>query len=348
MKLFRSFLKAPNKKVSMIAFLVASCVTTSTKREELSPYIHSESFYSPYRETLQSSCKETCPNDVLFKFYCRNGKQRRKLTAKFLAILGKPPLNVSVEEGAKARQNAAERMKKSIESFYLRGLAEPRDNSMMTFTGLPSNNFSDIRRGLKNLRIDKKAFAPVFIKTGGASDPILAMMGKLPQYKWAAEVGEVTRDRNYGYSECRGRVKCELFDSCEDSKVEQKCSYYVSGPLFAFVDNKKLAVRGESIYPLRRLIPFETHSFSSEYTMLIPPETQTGLFGGTIFVRKDGTFDLEQAVKDRRRLWEAYIKRFTMVAEAQDKDPDITRYEVSLNLEPFCAYGRRIDDILTK
>jgi hypothetical protein len=82
--------------------------------------------------------------------------------------------------------------------------------------------------------------------------------------------------------------------------------------------------------------------------MLIPPQTQKDLFGGTAFVRTDGTFDLAAAVRDRKRLWSAYIERFSSVKEAQDKDPDVTRYEVTLDLSAFCAYGRPVTDLTTK
>jgi len=150
------------------------------------------------------------------------------------------------------------------------------------------------------------------------------------------------------------------------------------------VDTKGLkSTNMQTVYPIKPLVPFEPRFFSSSFTMLMPLKVQRTVWANGskeklknlpnyataseeqranafreidqkindwqgFFVNEDGTFNISDAVKERSDLWQEYIQTFTNVKRSQSADPQIIDYEVSLDLNVFCAYGRPISDFITK
>ena len=105
---------------------------------------------------------------------------------------------------------------------------------------------------------------------------------------------------------------------------------------------------GKILYPLYPVIPFETEFLPRHFTMLIPEATQNDLFEKrTYFLKDDGSFNLSAAISERDRLWEAFINGQTSLKESQTDDPQVIDFEVELNLDIFCSYGRLVSDLVT-
>ena len=82
--------------------------------------------------------------------------------------------------------------------------------------------------------------------------------------------------------------------------------------------------------------------------MLIPEATQQQLFKQkTYFLKEDGSFNLSDAIHNRKKIWDDYIAAQTSLKESQTDDPQIIDFEVELNLTAFCSYGRFVGDLVT-
>lgn len=127
--------------------------------------------------------------------------------------------------------------------------------------------------------------------------------------------------------------------------------YATSTPLNVFEFGNKNGDY-QRMFALMPLIFAETFYFPNFYTMLIPEEEQKGIWKGShsskAFFVSGGKFQLGEAVRDRYSLWDAYFQSFTSYKAAQTKDPRVIDYEVSLDLSLFCAYGRPVDDFISK
>lgn len=183
---------------------------------------------------------------------------------------------------------------------------------------------------------------------------------------------------------CANDKDCEIFKNLGTCSVANQIESYF-GYVNPKAEHNSGIKPPHSLHLVTPTYPFEPAIFANNFTMLIPAKTQFEIFSQDVFlqsfdqntiardwgifgvkkkldnvpdylnkmvpiffVKKDQTFDITNAINRRRDLWIAYIDRFTSVKEAQDRDPDITKYEVSLDLSPFCAYGRPISDLLTK
>lgn len=126
------------------------------------------------------------------------------------------------------------------------------------------------------------------------------------------------------------------------------------------------------LFPAPPVVSYEAHWFTSQFTMLIPETIQKQVFakyydapygihageydsnrngyidGKGFFVNSDESFNLTDAVEKRTALWNAYFKTFTQIKEAQTEDPVVIDFEVNLDLNLFCAYGRNINDLTSK
>lgn len=98
----------------------------------------------------------------------------------------------------------------------------------------------------------------------------------------------------------------------------------------------------------------DLNNLMSEYTLLAPKEaieqiTESEFDGNStyaaIILNENGEVDLSKAIDNRDRLWKAYIKKFTSVKESSEDNSQKAIIELSLDLNTFCKYGRRISDI---
>lgn len=110
---------------------------------------------------------------------------------------------------------------------------------------------------------------------------------------------------------------------------------------------------GNYVWPIHPAGILEAGLLPTHFTMLIPENVQKKFFdkkqsGRGFFIRPDGAFDLTEAIKDRRKLWNAYFSQAVRVDEAQTEDPSIIQFNIRLNLDLFCAYARPVKDLLTK
>lgn len=69
--------------------------------------------------------------------------------------------------------------------------------------------------------------------------------------------------------------------------------------------------------------------------------------GGYLALDKDCKFSSGQALVDRARAWKNYAHRFTVVKEAPIGSDKI-RFEITLDMTAFCAYGVAVSDLVSQ
>lgn len=98
----------------------------------------------------------------------------------------------------------------------------------------------------------------------------------------------------------------------------------------------------------------DLNNLMNDYTLLAPKEVMEAMTDSefdsrfpysAIILNETGEIDLSKAIENRDRLWKAYINKFTTVNEAPEDSSKKSIVELSLDLNAFCKYGRKISDI---
>jgi hypothetical protein len=104
--------------------------------------------------------------------------------------------------------------------------------------------------------------------------------------------------------------------------------------------------------PLFRRTIREIDLLRTYYVPLMSAEVQKKVFrpgtfqGRTeIAVKSDGSPSIAEALKAREALWIKYIQGQTTVKESVTDDGNVFNFEVSLELNNFCAFGRAVGDL---
>lgn len=58
------------------------------------------------------------------------------------------------------------------------------------------------------------------------------------------------------------------------------------------------------------------------------------------------TSGITMAIKYQKYLWNLYLEKMTAVKEAAAEDPYLLKFEVDLDLELYCRYRQRVQDLL--
>lgn len=105
-------------------------------------------------------------------------------------------------------------------------------------------------------------------------------------------------------------------------------------------------------YPIR--IPYVT-ILVDQFTIIEPIEFQNGIYKEdnchdesekTYGYNEEGSFDAELSLDYRDQIWKRYITHFTSIKESQSDDS--ISVELALDLNPFCRYGRNVQDLKSK
>lgn len=92
----------------------------------------------------------------------------------------------------------------------------------------------------------------------------------------------------------------------------------------------------------------------NEYTILAPKEViekmtdaefDSGNLYDSLILNENGEVDISKAIDRKNHLWKAYISKFSSIKEATEDNSRKSTVEVSLDLNTFCRYGRKISDL---
>lgn len=98
----------------------------------------------------------------------------------------------------------------------------------------------------------------------------------------------------------------------------------------------------------------DLNSLFSQYTLLTPKEVTEQITDNsfdskflyrTILLDENGNANISKAISGKDNLWKTYIKKFTLIKESEDDNSNKSNLELSLDLNVFCKYGRKISDL---
>lgn len=115
----------------------------------------------------------------------------------------------------------------------------------------------------------------------------------------------------------------------------------------------KIPVAGVSkVYPIAATGFGEIAAWVKNYTMFIPPSEQKKLMkeagSDEPLGFKEGKPSPTEALKNQDLIWANYLIAFTKVEQSTRKDPQLIDMKITLDLEPFCKYGRLASDLIAK
>lgn len=279
----------------------------------------------------------------LFSAYCRSGKPSMELKVPIRAVLLSPSRGQIIDETTSSLSQVRWETEKFVGSFFA-----------LTATGPGLRNGYDYAHSIwtegksGDIGIGAAAFQ--------------SSSESLHQSKQTSEVPHAVMYPNDPkvYLSYGGARYLEVINDHAEFRTGSSDGVFgmtTGEPLIAFeIDYTKgdyrRYVAEHQMFALKPLRFAETFYFPNYYTMLIPEKEQAGIWRGlhpsrTFFV-SSGKFKLSEAVRERHSIWNAYFETFTSYKVAQTKDPMVVDYEVSLDLSLFCAYGRPIEDFITK
>lgn len=332
----RSFLI--NIKGILSLLLVFGCTHRSSgiyRSAEKEPFLQVQSYFTPHDKSLRAIVGNGDPLAAdprrVFEHYCANGRSQRAVETTIRAVLPRQPKGVAIDVASQMQESMYQSYRSLIKKFYQASfyegiLDDKRRSEAPPVFGFRDPSSKTFVRLAKESRANEK-FPLTLLALNGSSTLLMGTL-KLQVYSAVA----------YDGSE-KGLFKWR--ESENDPPLRD-------GIDVVFPERPMRDEKGQLFYPLYSALPFEVGFFRKYFTMLIPEETQRQLFNGrSLFIRDGGSFDLGQAVEHREQLWNAYVESQTSLKEAQTDDPQIVDFQVKLEMDLFCRYGRVVSDLLT-
>lgn len=336
MRLFRSY--SIRTKIYLNTLLLTGCALQTGgiyKQAELEPFEEIKTYVTPHEKTLDAIVGRGDPMSAdprrVFDHYCANGRNQRPLETTIRAVLPRLPKGVALDVASSAQQDIYKYFRNLVKNYYNQSLYEDTlgnkklPNSNVVFA-IKEPTLDGITSLAKDTRANDKT--PLTLLSINGHNTLLLGMMKLPTYARSYYSG--SENGLFQWRESQGEP---ALGSALD----------VIFPKRPILDD-----RGQQIYPVYPALPFEIIFLQKYFTMLIPKETQQQMFGDDeFFLHKDGSFDLGAATQRRASIWNAYVASQTSLKEAQTDDPQIIDFQVKLDLNLFCRYGRIVSDLLT-
>lgn len=151
------------------------------------------------------------------------------------------------------------------------------------------------------------------------------------------------------------RLAAAMPDYCRGAKPTRELSMFysarISRPAPGTPLDVALRLEQEETEKLRneargafRTQPPDPMAWAMENYTFLTPESEKQAYGLGDLVAMS---EISLALKYRTLLWRSFFEHFTRVKEAPSNDPEVVRFEVSLDLSYYCRYRRRVQDLVT-
>ena len=264
----------------------------------------------------------------VLNFYCHNKKQVQPLTLKLSGIVMPHPAGVSLDKAEKFRAEQVSRLRAEARDFF-------RWNEFVWL--IPKISSSEIEKKLKN--------RDIYFEGGNHKEHFQWKRPEIPHLLPPA----VTKDSGFymglgmSYDQKKDweAVPALLATTTLRRKLviivpppEEKTIYYnyaLNTALEAFRSEKDRA---------------PTQSELSEITTELERHMDT--WHGTFF-DKNGRLNTEALADEDKiqKMWDKYFQAMTTTKEVQTPDPNRIDFEVSLDLNPVCAYSQPKNNFIT-
>lgn len=276
-----------------------------------------------------------------FPQYCQSGKQVRDVTQKIRLVIPRPPKGLALA----AAQNKAAELKQVGEAMiplFFQYASDPSDvlilkegekyPAVRSFA-LQSGKSVDLEKEFQNPRSTVGGVVYinrfVFLKPTD-SDVVYLVPNRFTELHWGLKYFDAGIYSNHPIPGRSG-----LFALTPERSIRAK--NLTTQPYNAV----------SVLAPARNMALYDFHT---NFTALISatkvqedlPELQS------IFLNPDGSISTAKALQAKEQFWKFYLQKFTTVKEAQSDNPAFKDYEVSLDLNLFCTFGRQTMGLLSK
>jgi hypothetical protein len=302
---------------------------------EKEPFLQVQSYFTPYDKSLRTIVGSGDPLAAdarrVFEHYCSNGRSQKAVETTIRAVLPRQPKGIAIDVASQMQESTYQSYRSLIKKFYQASSYQDILDGKKTSEAPPVFGLRDPSpKAFVSLAKESRANEKIpltLLALNGSSTLLMGAM-KLPVYSAVSYEGSE-----------KGLFKWRETDN--DPPLRGAIDVI-------FPERPMRDEKGQLFYPIYSALPFEVVFFRKYFTMLIPEETQHQLLNGrSLFIRDGGSFDLGQAVERREQLWNAYVESQTSLKEAQTDDPQVVDFQVKLEMDLFCRYGRAVSDLLT-
>lgn len=304
--------------ILLTGILISGCATKVLYSEDElnSLFNHSNSpvLWSPNIEELSLFLKGQPAEKSVFSFYCSNGIQKRKLLTKIQAVISAPPKGISLDKAIVIQNQKQENLISFIKLFYRNIFL--KDVWTKSGIGLETeqSEFFTVRSTESEL-YPYSTTPSLLLKS--SDDKALNLVFGLPH-----------------------------FTIQYDSKKFFIPKYFIvgnGGHKSGFV-----MITSNTINAYENSNSESSEPFNTTTDLQLIEAVLTNTF--TILPEDENLFSTQNLTSEKNlaAIWEHYLIQNTSYKEAQTSDPNIIRYEISLDLNGFCKRARPITDLLSK
>lgn len=298
--------------------------------------------WSPNLAAMRSTLKKDSKLPIekqIFNFYCSQGHQTRALKTKIHAVISRPPTGAPVDEAALIQSKKRQLIQDQIQNFY---------RTLFLEDGLTRSGFG------------QETELNEFFATEAKSNSEFIAKSKTPTEACDSGcVSIVSFDQDFQLILSFGLRRYQTQYVREKFLIPKYLLVGTDTNLSGFVSANKQTVNAFTSSSAEEATEHRTMTdlyfiekiLAQKFTMLIPAAVQESIFGSPkFFISNADQFSIRESIDSSqlKKLWSAYLSKFTTYKESQSPDPQILDYEVELDLKPLCSYGRAIDDLISK
>ena len=285
---------------------------------------------------LVASCSTTQNNDVtisgkqfkdgndVFHHYCPNGKQAASLKINVVYISPIPAPGLPLNRAGEALK-IVEAKKNCSARWIFANLADnklylPEDATYEEIVSYAKTRTADYDPHSRKV----KPYT-VFLRTD-VSNRYVLFFERIYDFDRYNEIKYRSYPNHY-FSLTELKMLKEAFTIIEPIELQQK----------KYIDPLPQSCNG-----LENYIP-ENRESTESY-----PQDTFRNFLGYDRLNKDLPIDIADAIRFKKEIWERYLIYNSTVKESPTNDPQIKNIEVSLDLNDFCKYGRKVSDLQSR
>ncbi len=306
------------KTISLIA--LTSTVSCSTTKQDLYVFLEQQNRYSKYSNEIPSIERTSIspegeinrPDNSRLATRIRNNLcKAKKVKVSMTGVLPRIPAGTPVDQIKKNLKTHRDTFTAGAPRIFFAGMGgDLNDDVLKNLTNKNNGNRQTAEKSECTLGGDTEAASIAWLKS------------RTPK---TARVDAEDRLRTVFFYDVLSK-KFYLAASDLDE--------YHAGILLGIRDRRiaeSTKVRGDTAYSCEYGAIGEVHLLFRNYTFM-PPDNN----------------DIRHAINGRVDFWMQYVANYSSVTEKPTSDPQIIKYEVTLDFDRFCQYGKPLRDLVSQ
>ena len=292
---------------------------------------------------------------ALYDGVCREKKPIGNLSININLIVPKPGKGIPLDIATQARNAYVEEARKQVHQFFaaVSTCQPPAQGSSQVHNGnqLAIIGDSSLRNQLLASELGIK-LAPVF-QNGFNSDayPVfLSVLSDDDVYLGSPHgLTFINQDGHTGGLGNYVKIGMPFAMQLTEDWVPRILAMNPTPPTKRTVKQEGGKSKDDIVRPITEVCDRVLGVWRQNFVVMIPCSEQKKYFGQRDAVGcQDGHLSISQSVTDSQSMWKLYFDHLVSIKEAVTNNPQIIRFEATLDLKPFCAYARPVMDLVTQ